>query len=478
MLLKGGEKPRPRGSSWVWRKKLLRFIVAVCMVSGFTFILWPHLAGDQVFMKDPVSNITVTAGVHCEPDFDLLSRLEIKKLSGYVKRDIVATPTSETLPIRQRLHTPLFETLESSVPAATPQSQDDCLIPRPVPLPVSKPPVKVDASHIDFGVATTLGRLNDSIDAFSHWAGYTQTRIFALIEPDKKERIHEVQMKADSMGINLFVTESNEEYQRRYFSLVAHLADNMQRKTQWSCVIDDDTFFLSMTELVKALGEYDARKPMYVGGLSESIGQLGSFGLMGFGGAGVFLSRPLIEQISEPAIFSDCQNSPHTGDRRISLCVYQNTPTRLTINHRLRQLDLTGDVSGFFEVQRPRPLSVHHWKSWFHADMAKLKVIGELCGEDCLLQQFEFGDGWILTNGFSVMKHSVPLDPSDPSMEQTWGGQSESYLHELGPLRPKDDGKFSYSMVDSVLDGDKVRQYYVHRDADKGDQVLELIWRA
>ncbi|KAK1144184.1 hypothetical protein N8T08_005597 [Aspergillus melleus] len=477
MYLKG-EKPRPRGASWVWKKKLMRFVVAVCLVGGFTCLLWPHLGREQVVMQDPVSNITVTSGVHCEPDFDLLRRLDIKKLSGYVKREIVATPTSETLPIRQHLDNPLFEPIESPNPISTPQSQDGCLIPQPVSLQVPKPPLKVDASHIDFGVATTLGRLNDSIDAFSHWAGYTQTRIFALIESDKKERIKEVQMKADAMGINLFVTESNEEYQRRYFSLVSHLAQNMQRKTQWSVVIDDDTFFLSMTELVKALGEYDARQPMYVGGLSESIPQVGNFGLMGFGGAGVFMSRPLIQQISEPVIYNDCINTPHTGDRKISLCIYQNTPTRLTINHRLHQLDMTDDVSGFFEANRPPPLSVHHWKSWFHADMAKLSVVGELCGDDCLLRQFKFGDGWVLTNGFSVVKYSMDIDPNDPSMELTWGGPVEQYLHELGPLRLKDNDKFSYSMVDAVLDGDTVRQYYVHRNAEKGDQLLELIWRA
>ncbi|KAA8648811.1 hypothetical protein EYZ11_004037 [Aspergillus tanneri] len=478
MLLNGGEKPLTRGTSWVWNKKVLRFVVAICLVGGFAFFLWPHVEGQEEAVKDSVSNITITSGVQCKPDFDVLRRLEIQKLSDYVKREVVAVPTTGTLPIRQRLETTLFEHFEGHDHTLTRQSQDDCSVSPPISLQVSKSLGKANASHIDFGVATTLDRLNDSLDAFYHWAGHTHTRIFALIEPDEEKKISEVLVKANALGINLHVTQLDEEYQRRYFSLVSHLSHNVRSETQWACIIDDDTFFPSMTGLVKALGEYDANQPMYVGGVSESLPQVGSFGLMGFGGAGVFLSRPLLQQISKPEVFNECANSPHTGDRRISVCIYQHTLTRLTIHPGLRQLDLTGDLSGFFESQRPPPLSVHHWKSWFHSDMAKIGIVGELCGDSCRLQQFKFADGWILTNGYSVVKYGAKVDPDDISMEITWDAQNgEMYLHALGPLRPKDADKFSYLLADSVLDGNKVRQYYIHHDSKNGDQVLELVWQ-
>ncbi|GES59426.1 hypothetical protein ATEIFO6365_0003070700 [Aspergillus terreus] len=483
MYAKLGEKPRKMSSSWVWRKKLLRFLIAIILVSGFTVFLWPRLEYHHV-TTETISNITITSDVECEPDFDLLRRLDIRKLNKHTRREMIAVPSSnDALPMRQQLNIPLFEQKPSSHRQgylATGPSQDDCLIPHAVAVQVPKPPRNVDASHIDFGVATTLGRLNDSLDAFSHWAGYTRTRIFALIEPD--HRLPEVQAKADSLGINLHVTESTEEYQRRYFSLISHLAQNMRPQTRWSCVIDDDTFFLSMSELVRALAAYDDTQPMYIGGLSESIPQIGAFGLMGFGGAGVFLSRPLLEQISQPEIFEACQNMDFTGDRRISLCVYQHTSTRLTINHRLHQLDIMGDVSGFFESGRQPPLSVHHWKSWFHMDMAKVSVVSELCGDDCLLRQWQFADGYILTNGISIIKYSSPVDPNDTTMELTWEGQNgavhESYLHEMGPLRPKDWDKISYLLEDSVVEGNNVHQWYVHRDPERGDEIFEVIWRA
>ncbi|BCR96997.1 glycosyltransferase family 31 protein [Aspergillus luchuensis] len=478
MWAKPADKPR----SSIGKRKLLRFVVISCIVTSFTIFLWPRLESERV-TTETVSNITITSDVGCQPDFEALRRLNVQKLTQYVRREVVASETpSNVLPLSQRLQVPLFPQKPHGDQLHLPEEllHEDCLIPNPVSLQVPTPPRHADASHIDFGVATTIERLNDSLDAFSHWAGYTNAHIFALVEPD--ERAHEVLLKADALGINLSISESSEEYQRRYFSLVPHLAKNARPETKWSCVMDDDTFFLSMPELVKGLKEYDETKPMYVGGLSESIPQVGVFGLMGFGGAGVFLSRPLIQELSRPEVFEDCQRMDVTGDRRISLCIYQYTSVRLTIDHRLHQLDMMGDVSGFFEAERQPPLSVHHWKSWFHADMAKASAVTEICGDSCLLRKWHFGDGWILTNGFSVVKYSSEKKPGDRSMELTWdshnGAVFESYLHELGPLRLKDEGKISYLHEDAIIDGNRVRQWYVHRDPEQGDQVLELIWRA
>ncbi|GIK03333.1 hypothetical protein Aspvir_007402 [Aspergillus viridinutans] len=480
MLSKLKDKPRPAiGASWMRKRRVLRFYVALLLVAGFTYKLWPRI---EYIPEEPptvIQNIPIaSSGVKCEPDLDVLRRLEVRKLSLYERREMIVARSSESnLPIRQRLNIPLLQQQSSSDEARKLglPSQDDCYIKPPVTVQVPPSPANVDASHIDFGVATTLERLNDSLDAFTHWAGYTRTRIFALIEPD--ERVEEVQAKADSLGINLFVTQSEEEYLTRYFLLVAHLAKNMRPWTRWACIIDDDTFFLSMAALVDALAEYDHTKPMYIGGVSESVSQIGFFGLLGYGGAGVFLSRPLVQQLSNHDVFEACQAMPHTGDRRIALCIYQHTDTKLTVDYRLHQLDMRGDVSGFFECGREPPLSVHHWKSWFQADMAKLSVITNLCGDKCLLRQWQFSDGWTLTNGFSIAKYSTEIDVDDKTMELSWVGNKESFMHALGPLRPKDMGKFSYILEDSVFFGNQVRQWYVHRDAKNGDQIIELIWK-
>lgn len=470
------------GGSWAG-KRLIRFGVAFLLVGAFTLFLWPPFPPSHIQAQTPSANISIASGIHCELDLGVLERLKVNKLGSYLRREVnaVTLAANQEVPMKQRLDTPLMDRkmLDPNEQLTQEQSPADCSIPHPLTVQVPLPPKTADASHIDFGVATRADRLNDSLDQFAHWAGYTRTRIFALVEPDK--RVPEVQAKADSLGINLYITESDEEYQSRYFSLVRHLASHVRDQTRWSVVIDDDTFFMSMSSLVQALEKHDHTQMVYLGGISESVPQIGAFGIMAFGGAGVFLSRPLAVELSKPEIFEECQNMEFTGDRRISLCIYQYTPAKLTIDHRLRQLDMMGDVTGFFETGREPPLSVHHWKSWFHADMPKVASISELCGDTCLLRQWWFADGWLLTNGFSAVKYSTDVDPFDKTMELTWeshnGAVHESYLHELGPLRPKDWNKISYLLEDAVVEEDQVRQFYIHRGGKDGDEILELVWR-
>ncbi|KAJ6072681.1 hypothetical protein N7467_010766 [Penicillium canescens] len=462
------------GASWAW-KKILRFGVAFLVILGFVAMLWPSVETPALPLTT-VSNITISSDVKCEIDTDLLSRLDVLKLAQYTRREIVVDITDEHLPMTQRLDAPFL------IAKGGEGAQDGCSIPAPMELKVPRPPKLTIASHIDFGVATSVGRLNDSLNAFQHWAGYTRTRIFALLEPDETggEAIREVKTKADAMGINLVITESEDDYLRRYFALIPLLEENARESTRWGCIIDDDTFFLSMPKLVDALAKYDHTTPMYIGGLSESIPQIATFGMIGFGGAGVFLSRPLMTQLA--GVYDECSQMDFTGDRRIAMCVYSYTQTRLTVDHRLRQLDLMHDASGFFESGREPPLTVHHWKSWFHADMPKLAVVAELCGDSCLLRQWHFGDGWILTNGFSVIRYHYDPEAGDLAMEQTWdshnGASDEAYLHELGPLRRKDDDKKSYQLQDAVIEDQHVTQWYIMRDPKYGDEILELSWRA
>lgn len=439
-------------------------------------MLWPSAEPIKLPLTT-VSNITVSPNVGCELDYDLLSRLDVLKVAQYTRREIVVDMTEEPVPYTRRLEQPLLQGVKKGTEGAA----DGCSVPIPVALTVPRPPRMPVASHIDFGVATSVERLNDSLDAFAHWAGYTKTRIFALIETDRSENgIRDVKAKAENMGVDLFITESDDDYLHRYFALIPLLESNVRESTRWGCVIDDDTFFLSMASLVEALDKYDHTKSMYIGGLSESIPQIANFGMIGFGGAGVFLSRPLLKEITN--VYDECSAMDFTGDRRIAICVYRYTQTRLTVDHRLRQLDLMNDASGFFESGREPPLTVHHWKSWFHADMPKLSVIAELCGDTCLLRQWHFGDGWILTNGFSVIKYHYDPDEGNIAMEQTWeahnGANDESYLHELGPLRRKDEDKKSFLLQDAVIEENgRVTQWYVLRDPKQGDEILELSWR-
>lgn len=477
MFTKGREGPI--ATSWIW-KKVLRFAIVVLAVAGFATLLWPSSPRSTPMRVN--ANVTVSSDVQCDPDIEVLRKLDITKLGAYTRREIVVDMTPDPVPMRQKVDEPLLGVKPQDLPnGIAEEQQDGCSIPIPLTVKVPIPPTLADASHIDFGVATTVTRLNESLDQFSHWAAYTRTRIFALIQPDGHdgELVHQVKARADEMGINLLVTVSEDNFLHRYFALIPLMEANMREQTRWACIIDDDTFFLSMPALVKALGEYDHNKSMYIGGISEGTPQIGNFGLIAFGGAGVFLSRPLMSELA--VVYDECEQMTYSGDRRLGNCVYRYTTTKLTINHRLRQLDLMKDASGFFESAREPPLSVHHWKSWFQADMPSLGVVSEVCGDTCLLRQWQFSDNWFLTNGFSIVQYAFPPEANDISMEMTWephnGANEEFYLHELGPLRRKDEYKVSYRLADSVLEPNgRVTQWYIERDRS-GDKVIELSWR-
>lgn len=357
------------------------------------------------------------------------------------------------------------------------------------PVPSSKP----DASHILFGVATSLERLDGSLDAFAHWAGGTNTRILAVIEPHPDASL--VEHRARKLGFTLTIIQSDAEYLDRYFSLVRAFFQHRDENTLWAAFIDDDTFFPSMSNLVSRLGSYDAGKPQYIGGISEDFGQMYNWGYMAYGGAGIFISMPLLDELDR--FYDACNAAKVTGDRRLARCIYAHTTTKLTWEPGLHQLDLHGDASGFYESGRPLPLSLHHWKSWFDVDMVALSKVASVCGEECLLRRWRFADDWYLINGFGLVKYSAPLNKKegeDLRMEMTWqesayaGG--DGFEHTLGPLRPKDEGKISFRLCGAIRceeeggeegGGNCVRQFYVRQQPESSngpDQVLEVVWRS
>ena len=167
MLLKPGERPSV-GASWAW-KRLLRYGVAFLLVVAFTLFLWPQFHPSHIQAQTPSANISIASNIHCELDLDVLGRLQVTKLGKYLRREITAvTPTTEEeVPMTQSIDTPLMdrELLSPDERAlAEEQSQADCTLPHPLTVQVPHAPKNVDASHIDFGVATKLGRLNDSLD--------------------------------------------------------------------------------------------------------------------------------------------------------------------------------------------------------------------------------------------------------------------------------------------------------------------------
>lgn len=341
----------------------------------------------------------------------------------------------------------------------------------------------VDASHITFGVATSIDRLQDSMEAFSHWASGTKARIFALVEPGPE--VKEIRQQAIELEIDLTIIESDQEVLDRYISLTRVLLENRKSNSKWGVIMDDDTFYPSMYHLVKRLATYDASVPQYVGALTEDVMGLSNYGYMAYGGAGIFLSMPLLEEMDRH--HDECAKLTEFGDKRISQCIYLHTTTKLTWDRSLHQLDFwQSDGSGFFESGRELPLSLHHWKStdWFPVDLVGMSKVSSVCGDECQLKRWRIGDSdnWFLVNGFSVIQHSHPVKDT-VSMEQTWDpspwAREEGWAYSLGPLRPKDEGKVALRLRDAYVDRQgSLRQIYIYDPEDgQPPYVLEAVWK-
>ena len=108
---------------------------------------------------------------------------------------------------------------------------------------------------------------------------------------------------------------------------------------------------------------------------------------MAYGGAGVFMTAPVIQKVTElPCLDKDDSGNyvlrADQGDRLLYNCLHNYTELTLSYLPRLRQEDQMGDASGFYEsgIQR---LSFHHYHTWHELSPGKMHIVSDACGEDC-----------------------------------------------------------------------------------------------
>jgi hypothetical protein len=219
------------------------------------------------------------------------------------------------------------------------------------------------------------------------------------------------------------------------------------------------------------------------------------YGDMAFGGAGVFLSRPLAETVA--GMVEECLDTASitSGDGILRDCVgrisqQSSRKIPLTYLHGLYQLDIHNDASGFFEADPQPLLSVHHWKSWFRDPIDQMAAVTRWCGS-CFLQRWRFGGDTVLTNGYSIAVYTSPSwwtrsrDMRLNRKEATWrDGTNGDFDYVLGPLRkpvaPGNKVQFKLARAGTVewgKEGTRFVQTYVYRAREGGkDEVVDLIW--
>lgn len=318
----------------------LLIIVLIFVGVGIHFQQKKQWKPPSDWMPD-ISAITGDGGHECA---DGLAWPDLTIVGGpvrYARQEIIVRPKEglERQSITE-LSTPLFSNPQKVDWLAHPEDRlTNCQDPIILEVPsFSKSPA--NASHVMFGISTTVDRLEDSIPYLERWLANTSAQLYVIaIGPEEtspdSQRMKEVELKMQGLGIEVTVSKplNNKDVgSQRYYSLTRLMYSNRRENTQWITLIDDDTFFPSMPSLLAMLEEHDYQKEWYVGGLSEEWWSVARYGLMGFGGAGVFLSIALAEVMD--ANYDDCNARSDTGSGDVGKnCVLIHTFSLLT-RHR------------------------------------------------------------------------------------------------------------------------------------------------
>lgn len=439
----------------------------------------------------------------------------------YISRDVVARGRADAgRPSLTVMETPLFgDFLDIDLAKSQTVNIEHCL--PPLELEVAHGSmVKVDASNMIFGLQTTMKRLKETVKHLARWLPNTGARLYAIViesegVPADDNAMAALEKQFHQQGMLVHVihpVRPIDSFAQRYFSLVSVMYSGRDEKTQWITTIDDDTFFPSMWDLQNMLKPYDWTKPQYIGSLSEDWWAVNHYGLMGFGGAGVMLSLPLAKTIDNHTEEYKEHLRTSAGDISIMECIYQYSSTKLTHISGLHQVDIHGDLSGFYESGREM-LSLHHWKegsaAGYKLEMEKMHLVADIC-DSCFLQRWQFPGEILLSNGFSITSypkgHLTGQKPGGilgigageaaekidlEQMEHTWGDDI-NVMHSLAPLREKmtEETKVGYKLLDSMYvkgeevgaPGERVVRQIYFKEGGEGegsrDTVLVLNWRS
>jgi len=376
-------------------------------------------------------------------------------------------------------------------------------------------PDDVDASDLIFAASTTYQRFTDPetnpVEEWKRWLTDGQGHsngaglVLQLFDATDEEIGNTTELLVKS-GINASVVHANNKLDMagRYVALVDRLYNHPSRdQRKFFVLVDDDTFFPALAELQRVLKKYNPSKSYYIGTFTERAEWfMRDHAAFGFGGGGIFLTAPMAKAIVEAPCLEGSKDGDvwkynleaDQGDRLLFNCITNYTDIRLTYLPRLHQVDQFGDLSGFYE-NGDQPLSLHHFKSWHHFKVAKMHIVADACGEDCVLQRFQFKDNFIISNGYSVAEYpkGIDFDPlqSEDTFENLAPIHDVDLAYSMGAQRPNlafTGKKRSWELLDARREGaGVVRQVYVKHRSDLrwyakdetpsgDDSILVLLW--
>lgn len=331
----------------------------------------------------------------------------------------------------------------------------------------------------------------------------------------------EVQNAAQGAGLDLKLKElAAERYEVRYMNLVQEMwRESVKREalgapiTQWFTLADDDTYFLSLDSVARMLSKYDPFEMHVIGSLSESEGQQKHFGNIAFGGAGIFLSRGLVQQMNEPGAFDSCISlfaKEFGGDGMITKCaamlMRRDVQQVVSREPTLHQLDIQDEGHGIFQAGW-RFTSLHHWRSWFQLQprshphtINDPSLLASLLGNaaravatDNWTRRYVWGvkpegkterDGVVISLGYSItVSGTAQLKASDlDKVEKTFAGSK--LTSETRPALLETRQRRTYYLYDLKTSSSEPENLNVQPDVaimshiNQEGEVIDLVWDA
>ncbi|CZT16572.1 uncharacterized protein RCC_02406 [Ramularia collo-cygni] len=421
--------------------------------------------------------------------------ISVREKPGLKREPLIEVPTS----LRSREGSVEITLDENFTPNQESQSMfPPCGSETTVNVPEFHSHAKTSTSSLMLGVATTLTRIEESLPTFSRWLSETGSPLLVLLvdQPnldDKAEDVLRVYALAFELKIFLILEPYHSTFEAdseglKNFGLATVLDKHKREETKWFGIIDDDTFFLSLPRMVEALEPYDPEKPWYIGALTEGHTRVSKEGFKAWGGAGFFVSPPLMQTLAEHSV--QCIHlDKFFGDILWRDCIMEITsPTvQLTELRGLNQMDLWNDLSGWYEAGFSPILTVHHWKSWHFYPITLAHIVSEVAGPDSVLQRYLFDNNTVFTNGYSIAQYPTGLPDlnlveltmtEDVNLERP--PEVLEFHHSMGHTRPalelgKEKVQWKFEHAVSTPDG-TVRQFYVKK-SDSDYSIIEIDWR-
>lgn len=188
-----------------------------------------------------------------------------------------------------------------------------------------------------FGLATTYTRLRESLSSIEHWCSGRASKVIVMVEDYvvREAEVLELQQEYRDRDIQAsFIAPIDESLStsQNHFFVLTQMVKESGPQTKWFALLDDDTFFPHLKPLSDALGRLDHESDMYVGALSEDFGSVKNFGIMAYGGAGVYLSAHLARKLGALDQATEClgEAPENLGDIVLRNCVYHHSRAKLT----------------------------------------------------------------------------------------------------------------------------------------------------